>query len=147
MVIIGDFLSSSIEQTGSIAAFLVNNYLVKHTQGSLVIYLIGELGTGKTTFMRGLLSNLGFNGAVKSPTYTIVEPYTQLTIPIYHFDLYRIEDPKELEFLGIRDYLGQTSICCFEWPEKGKEFIPEANYIVKIMMLNDTDRKFLIYNN
>lgn len=154
MQMIAEFTSSSVDQTSSIADFVINNYLIRHVKGPLIIYLIGQLGAGKTTFVRQMLLQLGFKGSVKSPTYTIVEPYNKLKPPVYHFDLYRIEDPKELEFLGIRDYLEQTSICFFEWPDKGQGFIPKADYIVEISILkdnfqdhNNSVRKFFIYDN
>lgn len=97
-----------------------------------VIYLSGELGTGKTTFVRGALRSLGYQGRVKSPTFTVVESYSINQIDIYHFDLYRLSDPEELDFIGIRDYASERSITFFEWPDKGQSFIPPAT--VKIML-------------
>ena len=97
-----------------------------------VIYLLGDLGAGKTTLTRGFLRGFGFHGAVKSPTYTLVEPYEFSLCKIYHFDLYRLTDPAEVQYLGIDDYFQQQNICLLEWAERGRDLIPAPDLSISL---------------
>jgi tRNA threonylcarbamoyladenosine biosynthesis protein TsaE len=97
----------------------------------LVIYLSGPLGAGKTTFVRAMLRALGYEGRVKSPTYSLVESYEVAGLDVLHLDLYRINNPGELEFLGLDD-MPEKAICLVEWPENGERSLPEADLVIKI---------------
>ena len=117
------FLANEVEQIA------LTETVALHLKSSFIMLLQGDLGAGKTTFARGFIHASGFDGVVKSPTYTLVEPY-----PInndrmcYHFDLYRLADPEELEFTGARDYFNETDVCLIEWPEKAQGFLPAADW-------------------
>lgn len=95
----------------------------------LVIWLRGDLGTGKTTFARGLIHALGYGGRVKSPTYTLLEQYEMTDLQVLHMDLYRIGDPGELEFLGVEDLLDGRTVLLAEWPDRGGHWLPPADFV------------------
>ncbi len=95
-------------------------------QPGMVVHLSGDLGAGKTTLARGILRGLGFEGRVKSPTFTLLEPYKFSRLYLYHFDFYRFLDPQELEETGFREYFNAESVCVVEWPEKAPD-LPAAD--------------------
>lgn len=95
------------------------------------IYLQGELGAGKTTLVRGFMRGMGIHGKVKSPTYTLVEPYQAGHVTIVHIDLYRIHDARELETLGLREYLDGPGICLLEWPERGSGYLGTPDILIQ----------------
>lgn len=102
-----------------------------------LVFLQGDLGAGKSTLVRGFMRGLGYSGRVKSPTFTLVEPYEMVDKTIYHLDLYRLADPEELEFIGIRDILSAESLCLIEWPEKAGGILGEPDILININSMNE----------
>lgn len=94
---------------------------------AVMLYLSGDLGAGKTSLARGIIRALGHRGAVRSPTYTLLEPYDETRVPVCHFDLYRLGDPSEVEFLGVEDCFASGRLCLVEWPDRGESAIPTAD--------------------
>lgn len=110
---------------------LAQQFAASLQQGS-VIYLHGNLGAGKTCFCRGVLQALGVQGRIKSPTFTLVEPYDVEQGQVFHFDFYRLADPEETAYLGIADYENMAYACFMEWPEKAQGYLPKADIEVTL---------------
>jgi tRNA threonylcarbamoyladenosine biosynthesis protein TsaE len=103
----------------------------------LVVGLAGELGAGKTSLVRAALRALGVTGAVKSPTFTLVEPYVVSSLNFYHFDFYRLADPEEFSFAGFREMFGPAAVCLIEWPEKAAGHVPRADLRITLRVAGE----------
>ena len=143
LFIILELVVKHLDETKTLARKLAN--CCSSLQSTLVIYLIGELGVGKTTLAQGFIQYFGFE-RVKSPTYSLVESYQNEAINIHHLDCYRLSDPEELEYIGIREYLLSGHLQLIEWPELGKGVIAEAD--ITITLSGDwTQRKINIQSH
>lgn len=119
-------LTRSAEDMERVGAALADG-LPPLTRGPAILFLAGELGAGKTTLARGFLARRGHDGLVRSPTFTLLEPYELAGLTVVHVDLYRLREPSELEALGLADYALPDHVWLIEWPEKGVGFLPEPD--------------------
>lgn len=125
-------MTRTLELAGEAAMEAFGARLAQALPTGLQIHLQGDLGAGKTTLVRGFLRGLGHAGRVKSPTYTLIEPYWIDGRQLYHLDLYRLADPEELEFLGIRDLFDPGVTSLIEWPERGAGVLPPPDLLIRI---------------
>ena len=114
----------TLELADEAATLEAGRQFARQLSAGMTIYLHGDLGAGKTTFVRGVLQGLGYQGKVKSPTYTLVEPYAFDGLNLYHFDLYRFVDEYEWDEAGFSEYFNATSVCMVEWPQKAGTLLP-----------------------
>ena len=135
-----ELVANSLDETVTLSRKLAN--CCSQHRGSFVIYLIGDLGAGKTTIAQNFIKHYGFE-KVKSPTYSLVESYQNDEINIHHFDCYRLRDPEELEYIGMREYFLDGHIQLFEWPDLGREMIPDPDISISLSG-NDDKRKISI---
>lgn len=135
---IADDTAFSSFLSGEDATLAFGRQLARALIPGMVVFLEGDLGAGKTTLTRGILRGFHFEGRVKSPTYTLVEPYSLLGLEansnlyLYHFDLYRFNDPSEWEDAGFRDYFNSESICLIEWADKADGQLPAPDWVIQL---------------
>ena len=139
---------SSLEDTKKLGQELAKEILKRKGEAAFVVFLDGDLGTGKTTLVKEIIFALGVKEKVKSPTFTIIEPYELNNENIYHVDLYRIIDPSELEIIGLREYLNESNAIIFiEWPEKSYGYLKKFDLKISLKHLSENKRKCRIELN
>ena len=132
LVVMSEYFT--LELANEAATLEAGRQFAKQLAVGTTVYLHGDLGAGKTTFVRGVLQGLGHTGKVKSPTYTLVEPYELAGLNVYHFDCYRFLDEYEWDEAGFSEYFNETSICMVEWPEKAGTLLPVPNVDVRLSL-------------
>ena len=139
---------SSLEDTKNLGQEIAKEILKRKDKSAFIVFLDGDLGTGKTTLVKEIIFALGIKEKVKSPTFTIIEPYELNDKNIYHIDLYRINDPSELEIIGLREYLNESEAIIFiEWPEKSFGFIKKFDLKISLKHSSEKERKCKIKLN
>ena len=139
---------SSLEDTKNLGQEIAKEILKRKDKSAFIVFLDGDLGTGKTTLVKEIIFALGIKEKVKSPTFTIIEPYELNNKNIYHIDLYRINDPSELEIMGLREYLNESEAIIFiEWPEKSFGFLKKFDLKISLKHSSEKERKCKIELN
>ena len=139
---------SSLEDTKNLGQEIAKEILKRKDKSAFIVFLDGDLGTGKTTLVKEIIFALGIKEKVKSPTFTIIEPYELNDKNIYHIDLYRINDPSELEIIGLREYLNESEAIIFiEWPEKSFGFLKKFDLKLSLKHSSEKERKCKIELN
>ena len=138
----------SLEDTKNLGQEIAKEILKRKDKSAFIVFLDGDLGTGKTTLVKEIIFALGIKEKVKSPTFTIIEPYELNDKNIYHIDLYRLNDPSELEIIGLREYLNESEAIIFiEWPEKSFGFLKKFDLKISLKHSSEKERKCKIELN
>ena len=138
----------SLEDTKNLGIELAEKIQQRKNKEAFIVFLVGDLGTGKTTLVKEIINALGANDQVKSPTFTIIEPYELALETIYHMDLYRINDSTELESIGLKEYLNEPNAIIFiEWPENSFGYLKKFNMKISLQHLSKNERKCLVELN
>ena len=138
----------SLEDTKNLGIELAEKIQQRKNKEAFIVFLVGDLGTGKTTLVKEIIHALGSNDQVKSPTFTIIEPYELALETIYHMDLYRINDSSELESIGLEEYLNEPNAIIFiEWPENSFGYLKKFNMKISLQHLSKNERKCSIELN
>lgn len=133
-------MSERFEATTEADMLALGNELAQRLKHGAVVYLSGDLGVGKTTLVRGILRALGYSGRVKSPSYGLIESYEFDGLNVHHLDLYRLSHGEEITYLGLEDLFDGPTLLMIEWPEKGRGFLPPADWSIEIADHPDASR-------
>ena len=126
------WVATSEDETARLAQRLAAAMRADPSLADALLTLRGDLGAGKTTFVRHLLRALGVAGRIKSPTYAVVEPYVTPCVQVWHFDFYRFADPQEWEDAGLRDIFATPGLKLVEWPDKAGDLLPQPDWIIRL---------------